>query len=676
MKKKAGQAPNIDRSSMVRDTSKLPASGMYYGAQEEDEVQNYGLESYANSRAKRRPGAKAPARSSKSAPKMTETRKEAPRKSKPASSKPAKSTAKKADKPAKKAKAEKKKRIAHPAIVVLFVITCLIGAVTAVLYYMGFFKLKVEVTLADGTVQEMNAEDAYAELKTDTFFQGTVIDGIEVGGMTLEQAIAAVSAVQPEKPMEVHVSLDLEGMFIPIDFSDTGFDYNTREVCEKAFNQFRPTADNNLYEITECYNGMQALKNNPQTYETAYTVKIENVSQKVHAALDPLYDEYARVDEASIIGFDTENKQFDITPDKTGYIMDIDGTADAVKAMFDAKDYTGTVKVITTVVEPNVTVEMINEEFGLIGEYSTKTSNNYNRNNNISKACEYMNGTILDPGAEFSFNGVVGQRTSDRGFKEATVIQGGQYEQGLGGGICQVSTTLYNAVLRSNLKVTSRTGHAWPSDYVPVGLDATVDWPALDFKFENNTDYQVVVVAWWDSSDSYVHCQIYGHKLPDGQYIELETETLSTVAAGSPEYVEDKELPAGQRKSLRAAHNGYTVRIYQVWYDKDGNEIDRIDYGTTSYRAFGERIAVGTLLPDGTYAQFDASTGEVITPTPTPDPTDTQPTDLPPDGGGEGGGGGETTPPDGGGGGETQAPETQAPETLAPDGGGGEAPPA
>ena len=649
MKKKAGQAPNIDRSSMVRDTSKLPSTGMYYGAKEEDEVQNYGLESYANSRAKKRPGAvKAPARSTKSAPKMTETRKEAPKKAKPAASKPAKSAPKKAN---KKAKAEKKKRVAHPALVVVFVIVCLIGAVTAALYFMGFFKLKVEVTLADGTVQEMNAEDAYAELKTDTFFQGTVIDGIEVGGMTVEQAVAAVSAVQPEKPMEVHVSLDLEGMFIPIDFSDTGFDYNTREVCEKAFNQFRPSAENNLYEITECYNGMQALKNTPQTYETAYTVKIENVSQKIHAALDPLYDEYARVEEASIVGFDTENKQFDITPDKTGYVMDIDATADAVKEMFDSKDYTGTVKVITTVIEPSVTVEMINEEFGLIGEYSTKTSNNYNRNNNIAKACEYMNGTILDPGAEFSFNGVVGQRTSDRGFKEATVIQGGQYEQGLGGGICQVSSTLYNAVLKSNLKVTSRSGHAWPSDYVSLGLDATVDWPSLDFKFENSTDYQIVVVAWWDSSDSYVHCQIYGHKLPDGQYIMLESETLSTVAAGAPEYVEDRELPAGQRKSIRAAHNGYTVRIYQVWYDKDGNEIDRVEYGTTSYRSYGERIAVGTLLPDGTYAQFDASTGEVITPTPTPDPSETMPSDLPPDGGGggeggEGGGGGEVQPTD------------------------------
>ena len=600
----------------------MPANNTNSGF--EDDSPNYGLESYASSKAKASKKKSAPSKTTEKAPKAAkkaEVKKETPKKESAKKSKPA--SAKKASKKAKNTtkRVDKKDRIASPALVVVFAIVCLIGATTAVLYFMGFFKPRIEVTLADGTVEEIKAEDAYAELMTDKYFPGTIIDGIDVGGMTIEEAISAVSVNQPEAPMEVHVSLDLNGMFIPIDFSDAGFEYNTREVCEKAFSNFRPLNDTDLVQLTECYNGMQALKNTPQTFETAYTVKIENVSQKIHAALDPLYDEYALVQDAEIIGFDTENHEFQISPDKTGYIMDIDGTADLVKAMFDSKDYSGTVQVITTVQEPTVTVQMINDEFGLISEYSTKTSNNYNRNNNISQACVYMNGTILQPGDEFSFNGVVGQRTSDRGFKEATVIQGGQYEQGLGGGICQVSTTLYNAVLKADLEVTSRSGHAWPSDYVPIGLDATVDWPSLDFKFKNNTDYQIVVAAWWDSSDSYVHCQIYGKKLPDGQYIELESEIISTVSAGSPEYVENKELPVGQRKSIRAAHNGYTARIYKVWYDADGTEIDREEYMTTSYKAYGERIEVGTLMPDGTYAQFDATTGEVITPTPTPEPT-------------------------------------------------------
>ena len=278
---------------------------------------------------------------------------------------------------------------------------------------------------------------------------------------------------------------------------------------------------------------------------------------------------------------------------------------------------------------------MIDEEFGLIGEEYTTTSGNTNRNNNIIQACENMNGTILEPGETFSFNEVVGQRTAENGFKEATVILGGQYEQGLGGGICQVSTTLYNAVMKSNLEVVERNGHAWPSDYIAYGLDATVDWPNLDFKFKNDSDSQIVVVAYWDSSDNRIHCEIYGHKLPDGKYIELDTETVSTVSPGANEYVEDRELPVGQTKTVRAAHTGMTVKVYKVWYDKDGNEIDRYEYQTTTYRAYGTRIAVGTLNPDGTYATFDKTTGEItspimtLTPTPSPSPTPAQATPTP-----------------------------------------------
>ena len=269
---------------------------------------------------------------------------------------------------------------------------------------------------------------------------------------------------------------------------------------------------------------------------------------------------------------------------------------------------------------------MINENFGLIGECSTKASSNSNRNNNLNQACENMTGTILEPGEIFSFNDIVGQRTVENGFKEATVIQGGQYEQGLGGGICQVSTTLYNAVLKADLEVVRRSAHAWPSDYVQTGLDATVDWPALDFQFKNDTDYQVVVVAWFDYSDYTCNAQVYGKKLPDGKYIELYAEITNVVSAGAEEYVEDRELETGKTKTIREAHQGITANAYKIWYNAAGEEIDRVLYNTTTYYPYGKRIAVGVLNPDGTYATMDKETGEITsrimttTPTPTPKP--------------------------------------------------------
>ncbi len=625
MKKKAGQAPGVGRSPEVRNTALVPINNSSSGAglavskgeaaKSAPVIEETPFEEEFDYKSLGKINTTSPVRST---PKTTRSSGSS------RSSSKSSATAKTAPK-----RANKKKKSATPVLAVVLGILLVAGGIFAALYFTGFFKPRIEVTMADGKVETIKAEKAYAELMTDRFFQGTFIDGIDVSGMTKAEAVTAVSAVLPAAPVTVDIRLDITTKVIPVDFSDVGFAYNTEDVVDQAFSKYRPANDTDLVALIECYNGVQQLKNVPQQYETAYTVKIEGVSQKVHAVLDPLYADLALVTDAKIEGFDDEEHTFVVTPEKIGYEMDIDGTATAVKALFDSKTYSGLVKVPMTVKQPKVTQKMIDEEFGLMGEEWTTTSNNSNRNNNIRQACDNMNGTILNPGDTFSFNEIVGQRTAENGFKEATVILGGQYEQGLGGGICQVSTTLYNAVMKANLEVVERNSHAWPSDYIAYGLDATVDWPNLDFKFKNDSDSQIVVVAYWDSSDSRVHCEIYGHKLPEGKYIELETETVSTVSPGANEYIEDKELPVGQTKTVRAAHTGMTIKVYKVWYDKDDNEIDRYEYQTTTYRPYGTRIAVGTLNPDGSYATFDKSTGEItspimtVTPTPTETPTPT-----------------------------------------------------
>jgi len=176
------------------------------------------------------------------------------------------------------------------------------------------------------------------------------------------------------------------------------------------------------------------------------------------------------------------------------------------------------------------------------------------------------------------------------------------------------------------LEIVERHSHAWPSDYIACGLDATVDWPALDFKFRNDSDYQIVIVTWWDPSDSTCNAQIYGHKLPDGKTINTRGEIVSATPAGETEYIADPELPVGQTRTLRNAHQGITAYAYKVWYDAEGNEISKEFYNSSYYAAYGARIAVGVLRSDGSIATLDYSTGEVIdpnppTPTPVPGPT-------------------------------------------------------
>jgi vancomycin resistance protein YoaR len=114
--------------------------------------------------------------------------------------------------------------------------------------------------------------------------------------------------------------------------------------------------------------------------------------------------------------------------------------------------------------------------------------------NNIALAAKKIDGVILNPGEEFSYNGTVGQRTESAGFKKAGAYANGKVVQELGGGICQVSSTLYCAVLYANLEITDRTCHYFPVDYLPSGLDATVSWKSPDFKFKNNRDYPIKLV--------------------------------------------------------------------------------------------------------------------------------------------------------------------------------------
>ena len=640
MKRKAGQAPSPSRSSAVRNTSLVPVENSdstklevsdseapkALATKTPDEIFDISVEKNEESIAEAPVKSLAVASAAKSASDKSTSSNSSSSKSsssKSSSSKSSSSSSKSGVRTAKaKGKGKKKRRSLVPLLTVIFILELLGLGTHYYLYRIGYFKPTIMVTMADGSEQKIRVEDAYAEINIDKFYQGTKIDGIEVGGMTLDEAYAAVSASLPEEPEDVAVKLNVEGKLFPVDFTDVTFEYNAKEVVDEAYKLYRPTSDD-PDELAACYNAIQQLKVTPVEYETAYSVHIDGIAEKVHEVLDPLLDQFATTKDASIEEFDPETKEFTITKEQTGYVLDVDGAIQGVKDLFDKKKYSGMVKVPTVLKEPEVTEELLREQFGLVSEFSTKCSSNTNRNNNISQACKYISGTILQPGEQFSFNKVVGVRTYERGFREATVILGGQYEQGLGGGICQVSSTLYNAVAKADLKVVERNNHAWPSDYVLTGCDATVDYPALDFKFENNTDFQVIVVMWF--KDNTVYAEIYGKKLPDGQYIKLESNIISTTSAGPNEYVEDKTMPAGQQKTLRAAHQGQTARIYKVWFDKDDKEIKREEYYTTSYKAFGTRIAVGTLNGDGTYAVLDTKTGEVTaasaTPTPTANPT-------------------------------------------------------
>ena len=228
------------------------------------------------------------------------------------------------------------------------------------------------------------------------------------------------------------------------------------------------------------------------------------------------------------------------------------------------------------------------DRFTLISAYTTKTTNDANRNTNIRLACEAINGTALLPGETFSFNEATGQRTTAKGYKSAGAIAAGQSIEEVGGGICQVSSTIFNAVARANLQITSRSPHAWPSTYVNIGEDATVNWPNLDFQFTNNTNSPIFLIAYY--KDRQMSAEIWGMSLGEGVTIDLESTIVQTnYPPSEPKYVYNPEMEYGLSKITVKARTGYVVETYKVWY-KDGVETSRELMHKSTYKPYQQVI--------------------------------------------------------------------------------------
>ena len=225
-----------------------------------------------------------------------------------------------------------------------------------------------------------------------------------------------------------------------------------------------------------------------------------------------------------------------------------------------------------------------------LSSYSTPHPANSNRTHNLALACEAMDGTVINPGETFSFNDVVGERTAAKGYREAIVYVGSESKDEVGGGICQVASTIYDAALYAEMTITSRACHTFFVTYVPGGLDATVYWGSLDFCFRNDTDYPIRVNA--SVSGGYVNISIDGTKTND-HVVKLSSTCLSTVPY-STVYRQDSSKPAGYEEETTYPYTGYTYEAYQYIYDGNGNLLETNYLGKSTYDKRDRVITVGT----------------------------------------------------------------------------------
>ncbi len=290
---------------------------------------------------------------------------------------------------------------------------------------------------------------------------------------------------------------------------------------------------------------------------------------------------------------EAKNASFTINPYhiescETGIDFDI-SIDDAKKMISEKKDsYTIPLKYLY----PTVTNDQIAQEAfpDTLASYSTSyTSSNANRSNNVELATRKINGTVLMPGETFSYNNTVGKRTVSAGFREAGAYSAGQVVTEVGGGICQVSSTLYNAVLRANLEIVARSNHHYQVGYVPVGTDATVSWGAPDFKFKNNRNYAIRINAY--TSNKHVYIKIQGLKQDDDYEISITSKVNSTIAP-SITYTTDASLKKGQTKVIQKGSSGAYSTTYKI-YKKNGTTVKTEVISNDKYYPHNQVVAVG-----------------------------------------------------------------------------------
>ena len=278
-----------------------------------------------------------------------------------------------------------------------------------------------------------------------------------------------------------------------------------------------------------------------------------------------------------------------IIPEKPGVQFDVE-EARSIIGDGSAESYT----IPATVTPAKVTAEDLKEVLfrDTLAQASTNLDeSNVPRTNNVRLASASINGTILNPGDEFSYNGVVGERTEARGYKPAGAYVNGQVVDEFGGGVCQPSSTLYMAVLRADLEVTERHNHSFTVAYTPLGEDATVDYGNLDFRFKNDTDYPIKIVA--EQTNGQMIMTIIGTKTTD-KTVKTRTDVLATY---TPETVEKKDnsMKVGESRVETTPITGYSTRTYKI-ITENGETTEEMA-NSSNYVKRDKVVCVGTIQP-------------------------------------------------------------------------------
>lgn len=429
--------------------------------------------------------------------------------------------------------------------------------------------------------------------------EGVSVDGMDLAGLTAQEASAKISDYI-DSVLGGSLTLKAGEETKEIAFADIGIAAADQQIMDEVS---RIGTQGNLIER---YKSLADTKYQKKAYELSFSYD----QDKLKAALKEEAEAFnSEVQEPSLV---RHGGEFILTDSKVGRKVDVDATvADGMAAMGEGwHGQSPVVDITAEETKPSHTSEELAEVTDLLGSYSTSYwSSSSNRIANIANGASLIDETVLYPGESFSFLSHVEPFTTENGYYQATGYSGGKVVPSTGGGICQVSTTLYNAVLRAELEVVDRSCHGLTVSYVDLAEDATVSEGSVDFVFRNNLENPIYIEAFTYEGEVYV--RIYGKEYrPASRTIEFESVTDDVYSPGEDVISYDNTLPAGYEEVTQSAHQGYAASLYKIIYE-NGEKVDTQLVNTSRYASSPRYVTVGTYTePAEDYSETEGDSGD------------------------------------------------------------------
>ncbi|MBU5437851.1 VanW family protein [Tissierella sp. MSJ-40] len=394
-------------------------------------------------------------------------------------------------------------------------------------------------------------------LNIDTIYGGVKIDDYDVSQKTKDEAIRYLKEKKEPAIDEKTMKLTYEDKIYNISLRQIGFSFYYEDAVDKAYNLGREgNVLNRLKDIRK-------IKNKGVTIplESYYDKdKIENIVSNISQEINK---------ESINAEFHFNNGNIKITEEVIGRRV---VTEKLIKSINDNVYTLNDIEIPVDIVAPKVTKDVLGRINGIIGEFSTSfKGSSADRVANIKLSSEAISNKLLLPGEEASFNGLTGPREKQYGYKEANVIVGGELTPGVGGGVCQSSTTLYNALLLADVKIIQRHPHSIPASYVKFGQDAAVAYGYLDLKFRNDFDFPIYLYSKVVGDRVYMY--VYGDRTAKDYTVKIEPEIVEIISSKVEEVV-DKNLTPGTKELLQKGRTGYKVKTYKAIV-KNGKVVKR-----------------------------------------------------------------------------------------------------